>query len=102
MWRHVVWYKFADVSEKRTASETWDIFLWNILRRDNVNISDYTALNGMITHDWRIDKDFEGSIRALLEVLSRNLPGGTDENHETRHSGNPVSRQRSESSISCM
>jgi hypothetical protein len=49
-------------------------------------------------YEKRTGKDLEGSVRALIDVISRNLPGRADENHETRHPGYPVSRQRFEPS----
>jgi hypothetical protein len=34
---------------------------------------------------WWIGKDSEGSDHGLIEVLSRNFPGGCEENHEEPH-----------------
>jgi hypothetical protein len=39
-------------------------------------------LSACINFDKRIGKDLEGSERGLIEVLSRNLPGGTEGTHE--------------------
>jgi hypothetical protein len=39
--------------------------------------------NGMTTDEWSL----EGSGRGLFEVLSRNLPGGTEESHDKPKSG---------------
>jgi hypothetical protein len=43
---------------------------------------DYVAQNGRITGYWWVGKNVEGSGRGLIWVVSRNLPGGTQENHE--------------------
>jgi hypothetical protein len=42
--------------------------------------------------------DLERSERRLIEVLSQNLPGGTEENYERPHSGYPMSLPRLEPS----
>jgi hypothetical protein len=42
----------------------------------------YMASSGRMVDEWWIGKDLEGGGRGINEVLSRNLPGGTKENHE--------------------
>jgi hypothetical protein len=48
-------------------------------KRLNTTDLDYTPMTGK---KW-IRKDFKGDDRDLIEVLSRHLPGGTEENYET-------------------
>jgi hypothetical protein len=45
-------------------------------------------------------KDFEGIGHGLIEVLPQQLTRGTEENHEIRRSGFPVSQQSFEPSTS--
>jgi hypothetical protein len=40
------------------------------------------ASDGRMTDEWWIEKDLEGTGRSLIGVLSRNLPGGTENNRE--------------------
>jgi hypothetical protein len=39
-------------------------------------------LNGTIIDEWLVGKDLEGSGIGIIEVLSRNFPSGTEENHK--------------------
>jgi hypothetical protein len=43
-----------------------------------------------------IGKDLKGSSLGLIDVVFRNLPLGTEENHDKAQSGSPVSCPRSE------
>jgi hypothetical protein len=43
---------------------------------------DYMVLNGRTIDKWWIQRDLKGSDRGLIWVLSRHLPGETEENHE--------------------
>jgi hypothetical protein len=42
----------------------------------------YTVLNGRMIHKLSNEKDLKGSGRALIEILSRHLSGGTDNDHK--------------------
>jgi hypothetical protein len=42
----------------------------------------YTMSGGSMRDEWRIGKNLYGSGRGLIEILSQNLPKGTEENHE--------------------
>jgi hypothetical protein len=59
----------------------------------------YIASDGVIDK-WWIWKDLEKSGRNLVKVLSRHVPGGTEENNEKPHWGYPVWRPRFEPSTS--
>jgi hypothetical protein len=56
--------------------------------------------DGKMTDGLRIENDLDGSCRGIIEVLSRHLPGGTEENHKGALSGLPMSRPRFEQSTS--
>jgi hypothetical protein len=60
---------------------TYNTFLpWVIHRR--YEYLDYMASNGTMTDEWRIGKVLGGVHHGLMEVVSRNLPGGNERNHE--------------------
>jgi hypothetical protein len=40
-----------------------------------------------MTDEWLIGKDWEGGGHRLIEVLFRQLPGGTKEIHDKTHDG---------------
>jgi hypothetical protein len=58
------------------------------------------ASNGRIIIECSIGKCLQGSGRGLVEILSCNLPGGTDESHEEPQLIYRVSQARFESSTS--
>jgi hypothetical protein len=53
--------------------------LW--LCYDALSISDYTALNSKMIHEWWIAKDLEGSSYSVTESTSRYLPRRIEEIH---------------------
>ena len=73
--------KFSDVSVERTAS------LFKVTKLDQLN-STAMQMVGWTGECW-IENDVKGKGRALVDVLSRNLHGGTEEHHKS-----PVNTER--------
>jgi hypothetical protein len=56
--------------------------------------------NGKVTTDeQRIGKDWEGTGRGLIWVLSQNFPGWTQENHETTRTGDMPAEIRTDNPL---
>jgi hypothetical protein len=53
-----------------------------VVCRADVSCSEYIAYNGRIVSKQRIGKDFSRRDHDLTEAISRNLPGGVEENYE--------------------
>jgi hypothetical protein len=53
---------------------------------DALSISEYVASNNSVIREKKIGKDLVGSVRCIIEVLSRNLHAGAEENHENTKS----------------
>jgi len=49
---------------------------------DTVHFTAYIALDGMSNNELSIGKDSEGSSHYLIAVISRQLPGGNEDNHK--------------------
>jgi hypothetical protein len=61
-----------------------ELFLWFILQ--HCQRLDYVAMNGGITDKRRTGNDSERSGCSLIEVISRNLSGETEENYDNSQS----------------
>jgi hypothetical protein len=53
---------------------------------------DYAASIGRVIGERSVLQNLDGSGDVIIGVLPRNLPGGTEENHERHHSGHQMSR----------
>jgi hypothetical protein len=56
--------------------------------------NDTSSVSRLYTRSIGLYKDFGGSGRGLMEVISRDLPEGNEENHEYSRSAEPVSGAR--------
>jgi hypothetical protein len=72
--------------------------LYVLLYSTTLSISRSIAIasNGRLIGEQRIRKDLEGRGRGLTEIISRDLPRGTAENHANSQSVQSVSQQRFE------